>query len=95
MSSSPYSEDAPSVRITPDEALVLFELLTRWSDDNGEGDTPSADCFQTTAEPAVLSRLLGSLERQLVTPFRADYAERLRDARQRLSFEWEYRTLRG
>ncbi|EJT06811.1 hypothetical protein [Rhizobium sp. CCGE 510] len=82
------------IRLDPDEALVLFELLSRWSEDNN-APTPDASCFETTAECAVLHRLLAELEKQLVAPFQTDYRDAVDIARSRLASAWEYPTLRG
>ena len=65
------------LRLTADEALVLFECLARWED---QGAPALAD----PAEQQVFYRLSGALERALVAPFRADYAELLSAARARV-----------
>lgn len=91
----PDDEDGATVHFTPEEAVVLFELLSRWSDKGGGGETPSRDCFESAAEGAVLNGLLCELERQLVAPFKADYPRILEGARDRLSQQWDYGTLRG
>ncbi|WP_066593824.1 hypothetical protein [Sphingomonas pruni] len=84
-----------TLRLTPDEAIVLFDLLTRWSAETGAGDTPASSCFESTAEGAVLNGLLCDLEKQLVAPFTADYARIVEAARGRLASQWDYPTLRG
>ncbi len=90
---------APAENITigldADEALVLFELLSRWSDDAGRGDTPSAACFESPAECAVLNTLCCLLERRLAAPFSADYSAMLAAARERFQPGWRYSTLRS
>jgi hypothetical protein len=91
----PDPEDAATVRLTPDEAVVLFELLSRWSDEEGAGHTPGPSCFESTAEAAVLNSLLCELERQLVAPFKAEYPRVLEAARDRLAGSWSRATLRG
>lgn len=95
MTISTEHEDEAVVRFTPDEAIVLFDLLTRWSDETGAGETPASACFESTAEGAVLNGLLCDLEKQLVAPFKADYAQILGAARNRLVSNWDYPTLRG
>ncbi len=87
------SDDA-EIHLSPDEALVLFELLSRWCDQKTT-NTPDNTCFESTAECAVLHGLLADLEKQLITPFKADYDQVLKDARNRLAERWDYPTLRG
>ena len=70
-----HEANAFSVPLDADEALVLFEVLSRWSND--EKPLEVTDSSEATALNAVLAQL----ERQLVDPFRADYAERLEKAR--------------
>jgi hypothetical protein len=64
-----------SVALDADEALVLFEFLSRWSHDGKPLEIADA------SEVATLDGILCQLEKQLVDPFRADYAERLEKAR--------------
>lgn len=71
--------------LSAEEALVLFELLSRWSEESGSGKTPGAACFENPAEPAVLDALCCLLERQLAEPFGDDYADMLAKARDRLT----------
>ncbi|MET4683726.1 hypothetical protein [Brevundimonas faecalis] len=70
-----------------DQALVLFELLSRWIDDAPQ-PTPSADCFQSPAELVVLKQVDERLKVLLNAPFRPDYPETLAAARDRLSDEF-------
>jgi hypothetical protein len=65
------------VRLTPDEALVLFELLFRYSDSD---ELRIAD----QSEQRALWNLCCLLEKQLVEPFKANYVELLEAARNRL-----------
>lgn len=95
MTTSPGHENGVTVELTPDEAIVLFELLSRWSGENEAGETPSPACFESTAEGAVLNALLCLLEAQLVAPFKRDYNRVLIEARERLAGGWSYPTLRG
>ena len=65
------------VQLSADEALVLFELLSRFEEKDS----------LTIADPAeshALSRLLAQLEKRLVTPFDPRYAELLGAAKARL-----------
>jgi len=94
MSSADW-EDGATVALSADEAVVLFELLSRWIDHSGTGETPGPACFVSSAEAAVLNNLLGALERRLVAPFRGDYMSIVDAARSRLTGQWRYPTLRG
>jgi len=82
------------IHLEPHEALVLFELLSRWSEPD-QARAPSATCFESTAECAVLHLLLGHLEKQLVAPFAPDYRRLLEQARSRLGDAWDHPTLSG
>ena len=95
MSTSPEPADGATVELTPDQAIVLFELLSRWSGKDEAGETPTASCFVSPAEGAVLNALLCELEKQLSEPFGGDYEEVLEAARRRLAIGWSYLTLRG
>ena len=65
------------VSLTDDEALVLFEFLTRFSRD---------ECLSIghPSEETALWNLQCLLERELEQPLRSNYAELLEKARQRL-----------
>jgi hypothetical protein len=63
--------------LSPDEALVLFELLSRYS------ETDRLEVADE-AERIVLLNLLCSLESTLVPPLRENYAELLAKARARV-----------
>ena len=65
------------IELTSDEALVLFELLSRYS-------ASEALVIDDQAEQRALWNLFGALERQLVEPLRAEYSELLQRARERL-----------
>jgi hypothetical protein len=71
--------DPPDVQIslTADEALVLFEFLSGFEESR-------ALTIVDQADEKVLSKLLGPLEKQLVSPLRHDYLELLKQARNRL-----------
>jgi hypothetical protein len=63
-----------SIELTQDEALVLFELLSRFS-----GDKPLM--IEDQAEQRVLWDMTASLEKELVQPFQDNYAASLEKAR--------------
>lgn len=62
------------VGFSDDEALVLFEWLSRQNEPANLG-------FQDQAEERVLWDLLAQLEKALVAPLLPDYRERLANAR--------------
>ncbi len=67
-----------TVKLTSDEALVLFELLQRFS-------TTDTLLVEHRAEEVALCSLTNLLERELGEPFRTDYDQLLTAARERLS----------
>jgi len=73
------NDETPEIYISlsADEALVLFEFLSRFE-----------ESYELTivdqAEERALSNLLGPLQKQLVTPFRHDYLVLLEQARNKL-----------
>ena len=69
--------DGKSIALSRDEALVLFEYLSRADPAGGTGLHP--------AERRVLWNLLAVLEKKLAEPFAANYAELLDDARSRVA----------
>jgi len=75
------SEDI-TIRLSRDEALVLFEFLSRFDDH---------DDFKLrhNAESLAFSRLKAQLDKALVEPFRPEYGELLRAARERLAAGYE------
>ena len=75
-----------------DEAIVLYDLLSRWID--GEGATPDDSCFEDASECAVLHELLARLEKDLAAPFEPDYLEIVAQARARLAARWDGKNLR-
>jgi hypothetical protein len=91
---APETDDAAEIRLNPNEAVVLFELLSRWSDPK-TAHTPDHLCFESAAECAVLNGLLADLEKQLVAPFKPEYKQILADARSLLAKRWNYPTLNG
>ena len=68
--------DQVTIELRKDEALVLFELLARWSE-----TSERVVQLEHQAEQRVLWDILAELERQLVEPFMADYADQLAQAR--------------
>jgi hypothetical protein len=66
------------LELTADEALVLFEFLSRYSDSNSLS-------LVDQAEQRALWNLCCLLESQLVEPFRPDYDALVSAARDRLS----------
>jgi len=64
-----------NLTITDNEALVLFEFLARFN------QSEHADIFEDQAEQKILWILEGQLEKQLVEPFRPDYKDLIREAR--------------
>jgi hypothetical protein len=66
-----------TLSLTNDEALVLFEWLSR---EDGRSALP----IEHPAEQKVLWRLEAQLERTLVEPFQADYSASVSAARERV-----------
>ncbi len=60
-----------SLSLDAEEAIVLFELLSRWSNDGALLET------EDLGEVVLLDGLLAKLENQLVAPFSPDYKQRL------------------
>jgi hypothetical protein len=65
------------LNLTEDEALVLFELLSRFSEDSILG-------IADQAEQRVLWNLQAILEQALLEPFQQNYQQQLATARDRL-----------
>jgi hypothetical protein len=72
---------AMKLELTADEALVLFDLLTRTEN---AGSIPTKD----SAENRVLEMLLCKLEKEQVAPFGPDYDSLLEKARSRIRRAW-------
>lgn len=70
------------LRLTPDEALVLFEFLSRYSDTDEL-------VLEDQAEQRALWNLCCKLEKELVEPFNPDYVKLLQSARDRLRDKWD------
>jgi len=69
--------DGVTISLTADQALVLFEWLTR---EDGKGALPT----EHQAEQNVLWEIEAQLEKSLVEPLRPDYEALLVAARERL-----------
>lgn len=65
-----------NIELTKEEAIVLFEFLGRFN----ENDNLST--FDDLAEQRVLWDIEFILEKQLSEPFRADYQEIVKEARE-------------
>jgi hypothetical protein len=70
--------DEVLIRMTRDQALVLFDWLMR----TGEADQPSG--FEDQAEQRALWDLESALESVLIEPLREDYRALVETARERL-----------
>jgi hypothetical protein len=70
------------IELRKDEALVLFELLTRWSE-----TSQRVVHLEHQAEARVLLDILATLERRLAEPFMTDYADQLAQARRMVQDE--------
>ena len=68
-----------TISLTSDEALILFDVLHRWEDE----DRVSAPSHQ--AERVALWNLSALLEREPREPFDPRYADLVTDARARLA----------
>jgi hypothetical protein len=86
-------EDSAVINLDSNEAIVLFELLSRWADKDQH--SPDEKCFQAGAEGGVLLGVLASLEKQLAAPFLPNYDEILQEARTALAHLWDHPTIQG
>ncbi|MER7283174.1 hypothetical protein ABT369_52980 [Dactylosporangium sp. NPDC000244] len=73
-------QDDVRISLTQDEALVLFEWLWRIDEQTDR----FGDLVEDEAERRALWNLTCLLERELVQPFSANYAELVEQARSRL-----------
>ena len=73
------SDTAATLTLTRAEALVFFEFLSRFDQD----ETLE---IRNPAEELVLWHLHGAFERILIEPFAADYQLRLDEAREAVRF---------
>lgn len=79
------AQDAVRINLDSNEAAVLLELLSRWSESKVQA-IPDHACFESTAECAVLNNVLYRLEEQLVALFKPDCSNVL--GRNALAFQW-------
>jgi prepilin signal peptidase PulO-like enzyme (type II secretory pathway) len=70
-------EEAVTIQLTGDEALVLFDWIGKFNE-NGDG------AFRDQAEQKVLWIIEGRLEKVMVAPFAGNYVELLARARDRV-----------
>ena len=68
-----------SVSLTGDEALVLFDVLHRWEDEE------QVTAPRNEAEQVALWNLSAALEKVLVQPFSPEYARLVSEAQARLT----------
>lgn len=81
MEASHGPDDAVYLRMSADEALVLFEWVHR----HEALDIKLGHLTEDAAERITLWSVSGALESLLAEPFRADYGRILKEAKQRLS----------
>ena len=67
-----------SLELTKNEALVLFEFLHRFN------EIEKKDLFVDQAEERIMWDLEALLEKQLTEPFKNDYKELVRKAREQV-----------
>lgn len=72
-----------TITLSADESLVLFELVCREIDINKTKRLPGV--IDHPAEFWALDGVYGQLQKDLVEPFRSDYAELLAAARERVA----------
>jgi hypothetical protein len=75
-------QEALSIKIGKQEALVLFDLLGRWLDDQN-GKEISAQTVDDS-EIWALNGIYGSLQSILVEPFQDDYSNIVKSAREKV-----------
>jgi hypothetical protein len=73
------AEVSATIKLSNDEALVLFEFLARFCDEKKEL------AIEDASERRVLCDILCQLESFLVEPFATDYRDLLRRARSRVT----------
>jgi hypothetical protein len=88
------AQDIARINLGSEEAVILFDLLSRWSTSK-PSRTPGSACYESTAECAVLNNILCDLEKQLVAPLKPDYDLILARARKALAHQWDHPTLSG
>jgi hypothetical protein len=70
-----------TIQVSDDEALVLFELLSRYE----SGNSGRVLAIELASERNALWALCAQLEKQLVAPLAPNYADQLSAARERLT----------
>lgn len=73
--------DEITIKLDKDEALVLFEFLSRIN------DKELKEIFEDQAEQKALWILAGQLEKQLDEPFKPEYKDIVREARNKIRDE--------
>ncbi|WP_332022075.1 hypothetical protein [Kaistella sp.] len=73
--------DEITIKLDKDEAIVLFEFLSRIN------DKELKEIFEDQAEQKALWILEGQLEKQLVEPFKPEYKDIVKEARNKLRDE--------
>lgn len=73
--------DEITINLGKDEALVLFDFLSRINDKGLK------EIFEDQAEQKVLWTLEGHLEKQLVEPFKPEYKDIISEARNKIRDE--------
>lgn len=73
--------DETTIKLNKDEALVLFEFLSRINDNELK------EIFEDQAEQKILWILEGQLEKQLAEPFKPDYKDIIKEARNKIRDE--------
>ena len=77
------SEQKVNIELTKEEAIVLFEFLGRFNEND------ELNRFEGQAEQRVLWDIECILEKELSEPFRADYKEIVKKARESVRDEKE------
>jgi hypothetical protein len=72
----------PTITLSSDEALVLFDLLAREIEDRNEKRI--AEMIEHPAEFWAPNDVFGSLQRELVEPFDPNYRQLVAAARERI-----------
>lgn len=67
-----------NIELSKDEAIVLFEFLSRLNEYHNSG------MFEDQAEQRVLWKIEGILEQNLNEPFRPDYMDIVKRAREKV-----------
>jgi len=70
-----------NIRLTKDEALVLFEFVSRLN------ETEHKELFQDQSEQKMMWLIEGQLQKILVEPFRPDYKDIIDNARNKIRDE--------